>query len=144
MTRSEARAIGATQCEGRPCYRCGTTKKWSNNSSCVKCQYDRQHTPEYKKKEQTPRRKAQKRAIKIKCFYGITEEQYQELMSAQSGVCAICKGPNVADRRLGVDHDHITNAVRGLLCINCNYGLGYFKDNPDLLIAAINYLKVAV
>lgn len=75
----------------------------------------------------------------IQKLYGITEEQYQTLWFQQDGKCAICKQPS--DKRLHIDHCHLSKKVRGLLCGPCNRGLGLFKDNPDLLIAAKDYLE---
>lgn len=71
--------------------------------------------------------------------YGITIEQYDELFKAQEGRCKICS-QTVAER-LCVDHCHSTGVVRSLLCKSCNVGIGRFNDNPDLLIAAANYLR---
>ena len=71
--------------------------------------------------------------------YGITEEQYDLLFDLQEGCCAICKQRFA--KRLDVDHCHDTGTVRGLLCNNCNRGLGHFKDNVDYLQSAINYLQ---
>ena len=61
----------------------------------------------------------------------------------QNGICAICSGKQVQskNRSLAVDHCHKTNKVRGLLCIECNVGIGKFQDNLQLLISAIKYLK---
>lgn len=56
----------------------------------------------------------------------------------QSGKCLIC---NEIPKRLVVDHCHTSGKVRGLLCDHCNTGLGRFKDSPELLMAAIRYLK---
>lgn len=73
--------------------------------------------------------------------YGITLEDYNIIFSTQEGKCAIC---NVHQSDLGkalaVDHCHTTNAVRGLLCSDCNLGLGKFKDSIQLLTNAKNYL----
>lgn len=64
------------------------------------------------------------------------------MLLQQGGVCLICNDPG--DRQaLGVDHCHATGLVRGILCDKCNRGLGYFKDNPELLIAASIYLEAA-
>ena len=73
-----------------------------------------------------------------KCKYNITESAYQALMESQKGVCAICK--NGQNKTLFVDHCHTTNRIRGLLCQKCNFGLGLFNDNKELLGAAIKYL----
>lgn len=72
--------------------------------------------------------------------YGLTLEQYQELLDSQGGVCAICKEVPQGKSRAPVDHDHGTGIVRGILCHQCNVGLGHFRDDPKLLIAATDYL----
>ena len=70
----------------------------------------------------------------------LTEEEYNAMLERQGGVCAICKEKPKAGR-LAVDHIHGSRKVRGLLCSLCNSGLGLFKDDPDRLAAAIQYLK---
>lgn len=77
---------------------------------------------------------------RLRYFYKITLNDFTNMFLAQNGVCAICANPE--DKNLVVDHDHITKNVRGLLCRTCNLGLGYFKDNPDLLNLAVNYLNI--
>lgn len=77
----------------------------------------------------------------IRRQYGITLEQYEEMLKAQDYKCAICGNEDeVEGRRLAIDHCHIGGHVRGLLCGKCNRGLGLFLDNPTLLQQAINYL----
>lgn len=79
--------------------------------------------------------------------YGITAEQYQAMLEAQQGLCAICGQPETSrgckgkPKDLSVDHDHATGRIRGLLCGHCNSGLGHFRDRPDRLMAAIDYLR---
>ena len=80
--------------------------------------------------------------------YGITAAEYDAILAAQSGCCAICGLPETLTRsdrtmKLAVDHDHATNAVRGLLCADCNNGLGRFRDDPELLRRAADYLEGA-
>ena len=76
---------------------------------------------------------------RLKRNYGITIEEYNNLLSSQGEVCAICKvTPN--GRALDVDHDHETGRIRGLLCMDCNVSLGRFKEDPDLLLTAMGYL----
>ncbi len=74
--------------------------------------------------------------------YGITEEDFQRMLAKQGGVCAIC-GCHQRYQRLAVDHCHRSGVVRGLLCVNCNRGLGKFFDSPLRLIRAAEYLKNA-
>jgi len=79
--------------------------------------------------------------------YGVTDEDYSDMLEAQDYSCAIC-GISERDYRdkynksLAVDHCHTTNKVRALLCEWCNKGLGHFYDNPDLLRKAANYLEI--
>ena len=68
--------------------------------------------------------------------YKLTDGQFQELLKKQNGKCPICGGEPTR-----VDHDHATGHVRGILCHDCNSGLGFFKDNTGCLSAAIEYLK---
>jgi hypothetical protein len=70
--------------------------------------------------------------------YGIGLHQYQTILEEQNGVCYICGEKDF--RNLAVDHDHATGKVRRLLCTSCNTGLGKFKDNPDLLRKAAEYV----
>jgi hypothetical protein len=74
-------------------------------------------------------------------WYGIEPEQYEAMLKEQGYVCACCKEPNPDGKRLSVDHCHETNRVRGLLCNNCNNGLGRFRESSELLRAAAAYLE---
>ncbi len=75
--------------------------------------------------------------------YGITIADYDQMFSNQGGVCAICKRPAQGRcKNLHVDHDHQTNVIRGLLCINCNRVCGYL-DNKEWLNTAQDYLSGA-
>lgn len=79
----------------------------------------------------------------LKTKYGMTREQYDELLAKQKYCCAICSSPDPQGRgEFQVDHDHKTGQIRGLLCTNCNSGLGRFKDSPSDLRRAANYLEL--
>lgn len=77
---------------------------------------------------------------KIKRKFGITEEQYLLLRKIQEDECAIC-GRSEDYQRLGVDHNHKSGQIRGLLCARCNTGIGSLQDSVILLENAIIYLK---
>lgn len=78
-------------------------------------------------------------------LYGITPAQYEAMLVAQGGSCAICG----TTRWMGngnvphTDHDHVSGVFRGILCNNCNLGLGRFADDPARLRAAAAYLEQA-
>lgn len=74
--------------------------------------------------------------------FGITPAQYAEMLIAQGGKCCICSlvFDGVTPRQEHVDHDHVSGRVRGVLCTDCNLGLGRFKDNQESLRFAIAYL----
>lgn len=87
------------------------------------------------------RSKANQRRTDLRIKYGISPEQYDVMLAAQGGVCAICQGQQVAGRRfLDVDHDHDTGQVRSLLCSLCNVMLGAARERADLLRLAADYL----
>lgn len=76
--------------------------------------------------------------------YGITFDDYKKIWISQEGCCAICKTfqTEVKNKRaLCVDHNHMTNEVRGLLCEPCNLMLGVAKENCNILQCAIEYIK---
>lgn len=78
--------------------------------------------------------------------YGTTSEQHAEMLARQRGLCAICGNPPKPDgvraaSKLHVDHDHATGQLRELLCLNCNNGIGRFRDAPALLRAAADYIE---
>lgn len=98
--------------------------------------------PEARKKTVSKWRLENREALKRsqrKCRYGVTSEQYDQMLIGQGGVCAICGQPDPR-RSLSVDHNHETGEVRGLLCDRCNTGLGKFQDRADLTAKATDYL----
>ena len=88
-----------------------------------------------------------KRKSHLKRYYGITVEQYDEMLKSQNGVCAICGNVELSNRgntlnalSLAVDHCHETGKIRGLLCMDCNQTLGKFNDDPARFEKAAEYL----
>jgi hypothetical protein len=73
--------------------------------------------------------------------YGITLEQFDRMLQNQHGKCAICKGPNPKATNWHVDHDHVSGQVRGLLCFACNTGIGQLQDDPNVISAALSYVR---
>lgn len=76
----------------------------------------------------------------LRLTYGMTLEQYDELLRQQNNVCAVCKKTNPNGKDLAVDHDHGSGQIRGLLCDRCNRGLGFFDEDPVILHEARGYL----
>lgn len=81
--------------------------------------------------------------------FGITREDFYEMLSKQDGNCAICEismdeyvKTSQNNKVFSVDHCHTTGVIRGLLCCSCNRGIGYFKDNPNALNKAAKYLQI--
>jgi len=77
---------------------------------------------------------------KLKNKYGITLAEYDWMFEQQGGVCAICGRINLNGQRLGIDHNHNTGKVRGLLCISCNHKLSIVEDT-EFVKKAKDYLK---
>lgn len=108
-------------------------KKYRENES-VK-ERKRLYMIDYRKKNPSENRKNKCRS------FGITIEIYNNLLNKQKGVCAICNNKCKSGHSLSIDHCHITGKVRGLLCKNCNSGIGFLNDDKVLLKNAIKYLS---
>jgi len=103
-------------------------QEWAENN--------KDHLNEWRKKNWVESNRRLKRR-------GITQKIYDELYEAQRGCCAICNEPEEKFSWLCIDHDHESGRIRGLLCPNCNRGIGLLKDNADLLERAAKYIKTA-
>jgi len=83
---------------------------------------------------------ARKSNLKIK--FKMSIEDYNALLDSQNGKCSLCnKTPEENGKALSVDHNHKTGKVRGLLCDNCNKGIGFLKENTEILQKAIKYIE---
>lgn len=82
-----------------------------------------------------------KRGYNLMRYWGMTVDEFNARLEAQSGVCAICDLPP-AKGRLQVDHDHETGKIRALLCAPCNKGIGCLKDSRRVLLSAARYLEL--
>ena len=89
----------------------------------------RQENPDYSRKYQ------------IEHLYGLSHKDWLEIWDSQGGKCAICNTPFDKPTDACVDHNHRTGEIRGLLCKNCNLGIGFLNDDSELMAKAINYLK---
>ena len=97
----------------------------------------RRTDPVYLEKERARRRKSERKRL-LETVYGITMEQYEDMVARQDGRCGICgRRPKGS---LCVDHCHATRQIRKLLCRNCNSMLGFACDDPDVLEQAAGYL----
>jgi len=128
--------------------------KLNKCTSCVNQQsieYRKKHKEKYQQKAKEWKTKEPEkyyrtlRNSKLKA-YGITLEEYENMLKYQNGVCKICSKPETKGRgkdkaTLAVDHCHDTGKVRGLLCSSCNRGLGFFGDSLLLLNKAADYLN---
>jgi hypothetical protein len=98
------------------------------------------HLDNQRKRRQRPEVKARERAGHLRRKYGISHEEYEALLHAQGGRCAICRREPNPKISLHVDHDHETGAVRGLLCVRCNNGIALFDEDHEVLRDIAGYL----
>jgi hypothetical protein len=88
-------------------------------------------------------RPGQKRAQRDRYYrrtYGLTADEVDEMLAAQSGVCAICRELPEVEARMHIDHDHRSGAIRGALCSRCNHAIGLLREDPVLFARAADYL----
>jgi hypothetical protein len=110
-------------------------KEWINNNK--EKYYE-------KKKENYHKNKDKIRWYSVKSKYGITREDYEQMLKNQNGKCAICdteEAKHWETNNLLIDHCHKSGKVRGLLCNNCNTALGLVDDKIEVLKRMIKYLK---
>lgn len=140
-------AVGKKQCkacsETKPLHEFPPSIKSATGyfSYCIECRKEINRAQDEKrwsnKKDILIR---QRRNANYRREYGITIDEYENLLIKQNNGCAIC-GTKSISKYHAVDHDHETGTVRGILCENCNRGIGMFKDDEQLLLKAIAYLK---
>lgn len=115
-------------------YQKDRTKKDGLRPYCKKCTSSR-------RKQLLSKETIRQRNLEKNFGKGIVNT-YNKLFEEQGGVCTICKSPeNGRYKHLSVDHCHNTGKIRGLLCNNCNRALGLFKDNPEILRKAADYVE---
>ena len=145
------------------CPRCGETKPISEFAGATHAYCHPCHAAYARvlRANKTPEQKARAQLVESAWRNGITAEQLLSLVESQDGLCAICRADlNGDSRRWHIDHDHKCCAgtsgdgsgkrqrgcgkcIRGILCGNCNVGLGMFRDDPRILQAALRYLAIA-
>lgn len=132
---------------GRNAEKQARTREGRGPVQCAECataipdagRYDRKYCAECR--PIVNRRNAQRSHLQL--TYGMTPEDYAERLEAQGHRCAICGTTEPRGKAADVfkvDHCHETGAVRGLLCDQCNRGLGFLGDDPDRLMAGVAYL----
>lgn len=125
-----------------------TWKKENRKRVIELVQKDRINNPEKYKKWRDEYYERNKKDINTRAicrYHGLDIQSYEAMIKAQDNKCAVCGKTETRkfrgkDMRLCVDHDHVTGKIRGLLCHDCNTGLGKFLDSPDLLTKAAIYL----
>lgn len=115
------------------------------NANKTHCPWEHEYTEEntYFTGTKTRQRHCKKcaREHRLMRTYGLARGQYDAMYEEQSGHCAGCEVELEEGRNLSVDHDHSTGAVRGLLCSDCNLGLGKLRDDPALLRRLAEYVE---
>ena len=132
----------------KECKSCGREKalaefyfnrsKGTYDPSCKECRSDLERA------KRTPEITRQKNLWQK---FQITSDQFDDWLREQGGVCAICKQPEThtwrgKPRELSVDHDHSTGEIRRLLCHRCNTLIGLAREDINILLSAVEYLKI--
>jgi hypothetical protein len=128
----------------KTCYVCKETKLVSEfyrsntryfQRECKKCNRDRKYAWHH-----TESGKRSSANTKLKRRFGVTIEEYEKLLESVGGKCEICGAINSDNgHRLGIDHDHETGKIRGILCKACNVGIARLQDDPYIMQKAIEY-----
>lgn len=103
---------------------------------------NKEHVNAYQRRNNArPERKRRARDAYYRRTFGLSADEFDARLGAQGGGCAICGARPERVASLHLDHCHETGEIRGICCSRCNQGLGLFRDDPDLLEAAVRYLR---
>ena len=147
-----AKAEGRKHFQGKPCKYGHSGMRRTSTGTCLTCStsysYKANHNAKHKAWRDKNRQRVRDNQFNYNLYnkYGLTREEYDNMHAEQGHVCKICSKPQIGGvtlDRLVVDHCHDTGKVRGLLCANCNAGIGSLGDSIENLKAAIVYLENA-
>ncbi len=134
--RAAAARRGLLTPEERLARRRESSRAWERNNPQKVAIRDKR-----KRASNRDRTKARDRRAYLWARFKLRPDQYDAMLESQGGGCAICGASKCkTGKRLAVDHDHKTGAIRGILCAGCNQGLGVFVDDPDRMFAAAHYI----
>lgn len=140
-SRMEKYIICTTCLASKHCYNFGkykTRNKINFRKSCKSCRVKQQQLRYASSPEMVIKAKVSARKSILKNIYGINEDDFSAMLKKQGNKCKICN--SFFTKKPNIDHCHSTNKVRGLLCWNCNIGIGYFKESTNSLMRAVEYL----
>lgn len=129
----------------KPCTRCGERLEHvSQNGECRSWCSPCLNTSNEKTKAKNPEKYfGLRRGLHLRKKYGLTLEDYDAMLAAQGGGCAICGAEAPEHKSHAVDHDAISGRLRGILCENCNRAIGQLGHDPERIRAAADYLDRA-
>ena len=105
-------------------------------------EYIRRNSDRVKELRKARYRKTKGDGVGLRCrSFGITRARFDEMWREQGACCAVCREAFATPSDAGIDHDHATGRVRGLLCNPCNFAIGQMKDDPHRLREAAKYLE---
>lgn len=139
ITRAEAKEQGLTHYfTGIPCRHGHLSLRYTQGASCTTC-----HSIGSKRyaRENPQKVKSMIRERNLQNLYGISTDEYQDMLERQGGVCLVCLEECNRGTRLCVDHCHKTGEVRGLLCSRCNSALGNLRDDPEIIKSLLRYIR---
>lgn len=137
----------------RKCKTCGEikphkdfpyNKKYKDNirPHCISCRREYEVNSYHKHKHKHPYDYEKDKDNKLKRAYGISYQEYLQMLDAQEGKCAICGTEDTGKRKaFAVDHCHSCGEVRGLLCAPCNTAIGSLREDLDIMQRAMDYVK---
>ena len=134
---------GHPDVSGRRCITCARAAK-KRNQEKFGALYRERHSQRRKDPIVFEHEESLKRTIRLRKLYGITQEDYEQLLADQNGSCAICgtkDSGNKRSRYFMIDHCHVSGEVRGLLCVACNVRLGQMEANKEVVLKTIDYAQ---